>query len=105
MEACQRMEFTSVELAGGEELAAPVEKATTGPVEKAMAGLALEKGGTVEREEDGPSCSGVEEMPADGAEALWRGRRGEEESAVESTVVKAARRSAVAESCRGATVR
>jgi hypothetical protein len=32
------MEFTSVELAGGAELATPVEKVAAGPVEKAMVG-------------------------------------------------------------------
>jgi hypothetical protein len=32
MEARWRVEFTSVELVGGAELAAPVEKATTGPM-------------------------------------------------------------------------
>ena len=33
------MEFTGVKLAGGVEVAAPVKKAATGPVEKAAAGL------------------------------------------------------------------
>ena len=34
MEAHRRVEFTGVELAGGTEIAAPVEKATAGSVEK-----------------------------------------------------------------------
>jgi len=33
------VEFTSIELVGGTELAAPVEKAVASPVEKAPAGL------------------------------------------------------------------
>ena len=33
------MEFADVELAGGAEIAAPVEKDAPGPVEKAAAGL------------------------------------------------------------------
>ena len=39
MEARRRVEFTGIELAGGAEIAAPVEKAATGPVEKAVVGL------------------------------------------------------------------
>ena len=77
------MEFTGVELAGGAELAAPVKKDATSPVEKAVAGpCALEGRGMrearVEREEDRLLCSGVVEMPAGGAEGWWRGRRGGE---------------------------
>jgi hypothetical protein len=45
----------------------------------------------VEREEDMLPCSGTEEMPAGGAEARWRGRRGGEGNMVESTAVKAER--------------
>jgi hypothetical protein len=47
MEAHRRVKFTSVELAGGAKLAAPVEKATADPVEKALAGLHTKR---VERE-------------------------------------------------------
>jgi hypothetical protein len=36
MEAHWRVEFTGVELVGGAELAALVEKTTAGPVEKTM---------------------------------------------------------------------
>jgi hypothetical protein len=50
------MEFTSVELAGGTKLAASVEKATIGLIEKATAGL----------------CTGE---ARDGWQARWRGRR------------------------------
>ena len=50
------MEFTSVELTGGAELAAPMEKATTGPLEKAAAGL----------------CTGE---ARNGREARWGGRK------------------------------
>ena len=57
------------------------------------------------REKDGLSCSSAEEMLASGAEAWWRGRHGGEGSAMESAVAEAARRSTVAESCRGAAVR
>jgi hypothetical protein len=59
-------------------------------------------GGAVEREEDGLSCSGVEEMPAGGAEARWRGRCGGEGNRVERTVTEAAQQSAVTESFRDA---
>jgi hypothetical protein len=38
MEACRRVKFTGIELAGGAELAPPVEKAAIRPVEKAAAG-------------------------------------------------------------------
>ena len=37
------MEFTGVELSGGVELAAPVEKATAGPVDKLRRVRALQK--------------------------------------------------------------
>jgi hypothetical protein len=58
MEARRRVVFIGVELGGGAELTAPVEKATTGLVEKATAGgrrsgeggrpaAALERGGDV----------------------------------------------------------
>jgi hypothetical protein len=40
-------------------------------------------------------CSGAEEMPADGAKARWRGRHGQEVSAMESAVAEAVQRSAV----------
>jgi hypothetical protein len=43
----------------------------------------------MEREEDELSCFGAEDMPVGGAEALWRGRRGGEGSAMESTVAEA----------------
>jgi hypothetical protein len=39
MEARRRVEFTGVELAGGAEITAPVEKTVTGPVEMAATGL------------------------------------------------------------------
>ena len=39
MEARRRVKFTDVELAGGADLAALVEKATVGPMEKAVVGL------------------------------------------------------------------
>jgi hypothetical protein len=55
------VEFTVVELAGGTELATPVEKATAGLCVGEACG---ERGGTVEREEDGLPCFGTEEMPA-----------------------------------------
>jgi hypothetical protein len=38
------MEFTGVQLAGGAELTAPVEKAAAGPVEKAAAGCSGREG-------------------------------------------------------------
>jgi hypothetical protein len=47
MEARRRVKSISVELAGGAELAALVEKATADPVEKALAGLHTKQ---VERE-------------------------------------------------------
>jgi hypothetical protein len=56
----------------------------------------------VEREEDGLSCSGVEEIPAGGAKARWRGRCGGEGNRVEREVAEAAQRSAVTESFRDA---
>ena len=39
MEAHRRVKFTDVELAGGADLAALMEKVAVGPVEKAVAGL------------------------------------------------------------------
>jgi hypothetical protein len=51
MEARRRVKSTSVELVGGAELAAPVEKAATDPVEKALVGLHTKR---VEREK----CAG-----------------------------------------------
>jgi hypothetical protein len=39
------VEFTGVELIGGTELTAPVEKATTGSAEKAAAGYSGGEGG------------------------------------------------------------
>ena len=103
------MEFTSVELAGGAELAAPMETATTDPLEKAAVGL----------------CTGEARGRR---EALWRGRktghralerkrclptewrRGGEGGVVKretrwrALIVEAAWRSAVAESYHGAAV-
>jgi hypothetical protein len=56
MEASWHVDFTNVELAGGMELATPVEKTTVGSLEKAAAGPgALEGRG--------------------GQEAWWRGRK------------------------------
>jgi hypothetical protein len=89
MEARRRLEFTGVELAGGEELAAPVEKATTDLmrvvtvlVEKVVRALEnatadgaaeMEEGrqplratGAMKMEEGVRPCSGVVEMPAGG---------------------------------------
>jgi hypothetical protein len=60
MEARRRVVFTIVELTGGAELAAPMDK------------------GAVEREEDGLLRSDVMEMPAGGAKGPWRGRHGRE---------------------------
>ena len=54
MEARWHVEFTGVELVGGAELAAPVEKATTGPIETATMGPRALEG-------------------RDGREAWWRG--------------------------------
>jgi hypothetical protein len=103
-EAHRHVEFTGVELTGGAKLAALVEKATTGPVEKAAAG----------------PCAGEDRG---GREAHWRGRktgchalvrrrchsaewrRDKERGAVESAVAEAPRWSAAAESCRGTAVR
>jgi hypothetical protein len=91
MEACRCVEFTGVELAGGVELVALVEKGTTGLVEKALTDLAraviarVEKvvhalvtmlemgeggrppqaGGAVEMDEGGQPHSGTVEMSAD----------------------------------------
>jgi hypothetical protein len=45
MEACWHVEFTGVELTGGVELATPVEKATTGLVEKTVASHSCGEGG------------------------------------------------------------
>jgi hypothetical protein len=57
MEARRRVEFIIiVKLAGGAELAAPMEKAVAGPVEKAAAGPRTGQG-------------------RDGREAWWRGRK------------------------------
>jgi hypothetical protein len=49
IKACQCVEFTGAELAGGAELVAPVEKGVTSPVEKAS----RRSVSTVEREEGG----------------------------------------------------
>jgi hypothetical protein len=62
-------------------------------------------GGAVEREEDGLPCSGAKEMPASQAKARWRGRHGGEGCSVESAGAKVARRSAVVEGYRSASVR
>ena len=59
MEACRRVEFTDV------DLAAPVEKATTGPLEKAAAWWTGRKMGCC-------ASSGTVEMPPGGAEVRWR---------------------------------
>jgi hypothetical protein len=64
MEARRRVEFTGAKLAGGTELAALLEKAAAGPVEKATAGR---YGGEGEQE------SGGEEG---GREVRWRRRVG-----------------------------
>ena len=72
MKARWHVEFISVELAGGAELAAPVEKAMAGPMEKAAAG----------------PCAGEAHSRR---EARWRGRSGGEGSEVESAVAEAAR--------------
>jgi hypothetical protein len=56
MEACRQLEFTGIELAGGAELAAPVEKAAAGPMEKASVGPYVGEA-------------------RGGREAWWRGRR------------------------------
>jgi len=98
------MLFIGVEFAGGMELATPMDKATAGPMEKATTG----------------PCTGE---AYDGREAWWRGRNmgcralarsrrwpaewrhDREGGAVESAVAEATRRSTVAESCRGATMR
>ena len=61
------MEFTGAELAGGVVLAAPVEKATTGPLEKAAAWWTGRKMGCC-------ASSGTVEMPPGGAEARGRAR-------------------------------
>jgi hypothetical protein len=45
IEARRRVEFTGLELAGVAELVASVEKAVTGPVEKAVAGLCVGEAG------------------------------------------------------------
>jgi hypothetical protein len=63
MEVCRCVEFTGVELTGGAEVAAPVEKAVIGPVEKAVT---FRSGG-----KDGPR---VEEGRS-GQEAPWRARK------------------------------
>jgi hypothetical protein len=79
MEARRRVVFTIVELTGGVELAAPMDK------------------DAVEREEDGLLRSGVVEMPAGGAKGPWRGRHGREcghqggAGARQSVVAEAAR--------------
>jgi len=82
------MEFVGVELAGGTELAAPVEKAAAGLVEKNGCG-----GREVQWRGRKTGCH---------AWARWRyqpteHRQDGEGCAVESTVVEAARRSTVAE--------
>jgi hypothetical protein len=64
MEARQRVEFTGAKLAGGVELAAPLEKTTSGPVEKAAVGR---YGGEGEQERGGEEG---------GQEARWRRRVG-----------------------------
>jgi len=87
MEACRRVEFTGVELVGGAEIVAPVEKAVLGPCTREGRGM---------------------------REAQWRGRKtgyrawawwrcwpterrpSGEGGAVESAVAKTARRSTVA---------
>lgn len=78
------MEFTSVELVGGAELAAPIEKAITGPVEKATADERRDEGGG--RRVATLWCSG---------DAAWWSR-----DAVESMVANAAWQSAVTVSWR-----
>jgi hypothetical protein len=72
MEACWHVEFTGVELTGGAELAAPVEKTMIDPMEKAATGpyAGEDRDGWEARwrgREDGLPCSSAEEMPAGGA--------------------------------------
>jgi hypothetical protein len=92
------MEFTSVELAGCAELATPMEKATTGLVEKVAVGPRAGegrggRGGAVEREEDRLLGRGGDIGQRSGG-TMERG-----------AVAEAARRSTVAERCHGAVVR
>jgi hypothetical protein len=72
MEARWHVELTGVELTGGTELAAPVEKTTAGPVEKAATGPCTreDRDGWEAQwrgREDGLPCSSAEEMPTGGA--------------------------------------
>jgi hypothetical protein len=63
MEVCRCVEFTGVELTGGAEVAALVEKVVTGPMEKAAT---FRSGG-----KDGPRA----EEGRSGQEAPWRERK------------------------------
>jgi hypothetical protein len=91
IEARQCVEFTGVELADGTELAAPVKKATAGPVEKVAAGLCAEEARWRGRK---TGCRALARRRCRLAER----RRSGEGSAVESAIAEAARR-------RGAVVR
>jgi hypothetical protein len=66
MEARHSVEFTGVELADGAELAAPVEKATIGPVEKASRRLVS----AVESEKDRRRSSGAAEREDGGRSSV-----------------------------------
>jgi inactivated superfamily I helicase len=74
MEARRPVEFTDVELAGGLDLAASVEKATAGLVEKVVASprAAVVRGGQEVQwrgRKTGHRALGAMEMPVDRAEA------------------------------------
>jgi hypothetical protein len=66
MEARRRMEFTDVELAGNVEIATPLEKATTGLVEKVTAGLHIVQGGAraVRGVSSVANCASASSIPA-----------------------------------------